>query len=842
MNEKYDIFISYRRLDDQGKISGRDQARLIAKQLELDGYHPFFDYSEIKDNEFDNVILPAIKNSRIFILVLSKDALNRCSNADDWVRREIETAIATGSKIINVSPDNNFNGWPNTLPESISAIKRIQISEIHFGSLFELSIKKLIDERILPGIQNIKIEENTQNFQQTDIDEEFVDFIEDILGEQNNPEELYQKGLALFHGKGVEKDRYTAVMYYEKAAKIGHPKAQRLLYGCYLHGIGVKENNEKAMYWLEKSASNQDFFAMYTMAELFREKKSYKQAYEYYKNIIDTYETLCPTPNMPNNESECTKSERYYLSSVINIGGFYENGLYLKKDYEQAKIWYRKAKELGEKEPLINLLDKIKAEANEGIVDDLPNLLSYEEKYELAQRYLFGLGLDQSFEKALPLLKECAQNGIYLAYKDLGLGYAKGRICTRNIPGTIQNMIEWKKDVSLGFQYLNKCANLIEDGEVYFELGMLYELGMGTHHDNAKALYWYKRAVNQKCVNAIKHIATLLKYGKIKRFQNDKNYIICEAYSIVISRECFYSSWQYVTQENSNDEEPFPPTSPIPFPHNLEDYLLINYYIGLLQDKECIKTIDSEFLNIEEYQTISKLLIQNWTLLESRIKENFFNLLELISGNDIAEAYNIDTLGNQIEAVDLGLPSGILWCSNNVYDASGYLYAWAESKSKNIFSWNNYFDCPNDFGKFKYINHNNAVFYDKENEDYSSIIEINAAKENFGPMWTIPSKSNWQELIDECKWEWTKNGNDLGYNVVGKSGNHIFLPVLNHVQGMGSYWSFNLNKKDSRYAEFLFFDKKRVTIKAAQRYLGLMIRPVATINNRGEEIDNRIGI
>ena len=56
-NRQYDIFISYRRLDEQGNISGRDQARLIAKQLELDGYHPFFDYSEIKDNEFDKVII-----------------------------------------------------------------------------------------------------------------------------------------------------------------------------------------------------------------------------------------------------------------------------------------------------------------------------------------------------------------------------------------------------------------------------------------------------------------------------------------------------------------------------------------------------------------------------------------------------------------------------------------------------------------------------------------------------------------------------------------------------------------------------------------------------------------
>ena len=162
--DNYDIFISYRRLDEQGNISGRDQARLIAKQLEIEGYRPFFDYSEIKDDEFDKVIIPAVENCKVFILVLTKDALCRCKNEDDWVRREIETAIKSGSKVINVSPDNMFNGWPDTLPKSLSVIRNIQISEIHFGSLFELSIKKLISERIVTGIEGNLLPANKGKF------------------------------------------------------------------------------------------------------------------------------------------------------------------------------------------------------------------------------------------------------------------------------------------------------------------------------------------------------------------------------------------------------------------------------------------------------------------------------------------------------------------------------------------------------------------------------------------------------------------------------------------------------------------------------------------------------
>ena len=75
MGKKYDIFISYRRLDEQGNISGRDQARFIAKQLELEGYYPFFDYSEFKDNEFDKVIIPAVENYKVFILIGKETAI-----------------------------------------------------------------------------------------------------------------------------------------------------------------------------------------------------------------------------------------------------------------------------------------------------------------------------------------------------------------------------------------------------------------------------------------------------------------------------------------------------------------------------------------------------------------------------------------------------------------------------------------------------------------------------------------------------------------------------------------------------------------------------------------------
>ena len=153
MNSKYDIFISYRRVDSEGRTSGRDIARTIKLELEKRGYKVFFDYSEIKDGDFEEIILPAVRNSKAFILVLSKDALIRCSNEGDWVRSEIATAIKSGCRIIPISPDYAFNGWPLTLPDELKIFTRIDVSDVAMGKLFEKSIDKLEEERIRPFIR-----------------------------------------------------------------------------------------------------------------------------------------------------------------------------------------------------------------------------------------------------------------------------------------------------------------------------------------------------------------------------------------------------------------------------------------------------------------------------------------------------------------------------------------------------------------------------------------------------------------------------------------------------------------------------------------------------------------
>lgn len=149
MNSKYDIFISYRR------DSGAQYARILQLMLSQRGFKVFLDYDELKDGVFGKRIKAAIQEAPIFLLVLSKDSLDRCKNDDDWVREEILCALQGGKKIIPVNPDKSFDGIHAPIPESIAAIvKDIHFSEIYFGQTLGLCVDFMISNRISPIVGN----------------------------------------------------------------------------------------------------------------------------------------------------------------------------------------------------------------------------------------------------------------------------------------------------------------------------------------------------------------------------------------------------------------------------------------------------------------------------------------------------------------------------------------------------------------------------------------------------------------------------------------------------------------------------------------------------------------
>ena len=112
---KYDVFISYRR------SGGGFLGMLLKENLEHKGYRVFFDVEDMDSGMFSSQIQHVIEQAPDFIIVLSGDALGKCTDSFDWMRLEIEWALGSGKNIIPVFT-RDFT-WPETLPKEIAAIK-----------------------------------------------------------------------------------------------------------------------------------------------------------------------------------------------------------------------------------------------------------------------------------------------------------------------------------------------------------------------------------------------------------------------------------------------------------------------------------------------------------------------------------------------------------------------------------------------------------------------------------------------------------------------------------------------------------------------------------------------
>lgn len=150
--DKYDIFISYRRKDENGKEWGTAVARNILQALEDRGYkgRVFFDHNKIGPEDFEKKILGAIKQAKVFLCVLTKNAMDNCINEGDWVRREICQAIESGLKIIFLNPDNEFNHklLPKGFPNDLEIVKTQNSLEVRSGQKFEVDIDDIVNNYI----------------------------------------------------------------------------------------------------------------------------------------------------------------------------------------------------------------------------------------------------------------------------------------------------------------------------------------------------------------------------------------------------------------------------------------------------------------------------------------------------------------------------------------------------------------------------------------------------------------------------------------------------------------------------------------------------------------------
>ena len=176
-------------------------------------------------------------------------------------------------------------------------------------------------------------------------------------------------------------------------------------------------------------------------------------------------------------------------------------------------------------------------------------------------------------------------------------------------------------------------------------------------------------------------------------------------------------------------------------------------------------------------------------------------------------------------AVDLGLPSGVKWADRNVGAKSteepGLFFSWGNVEGVEIGK-----AC--DFSEEAYAETEGAKL--KGNLDAAH----DAATVNLGAPWRMPTDEEFQELYDNCDWEWTTENGYYGVRFTSKiNGKSIFFSASGYGNGSswyyrgsyGYYWSASFYS--SRYARSLgFYSGGVIPQNISLRYFGFAVRAV----------------
>lgn len=190
--------------------------------------------------------------------------------------------------------------------------------------------------------------------------------------------------------------------------------------------------------------------------------------------------------------------------------------------------------------------------------------------------------------------------------------------------------------------------------------------------------------------------------------------------------------------------------------------------------------------------------------------------------------------------IDLGLPSGMLWATCNVGantpEEYGDYFAWGEIQPKDIYSLSNYQYSSGNLNKLsKYCN--DSEYGDNGFTDDLTVLmpEDDAAVANWGEGWRMPTREEWNELLNNTTHAWTTQNGVKGRLFTASNGEKIFLPAAGYywadtfcdAGGSSYYWSSMLDTDYPYDAwNFYFSYSGHYCVGSSHRFCGQSIRAV----------------
>ena len=461
-------------------------------------------------------------------------------------------------------------------------------------------------------------------------------------------------------------------------------------------------------------------------------------------------------------------AEKGDIDAQIKLANCFAKGQDVDQNLEEAAKWFKVAAELG----------------------------SDKAQYELGKLFLIGAGVAQDTLEALRWYTKAAEQDNVNAQGFLGSAYYYGIVVEQDRNQGVYWLTKAAEKGSIIYilqlaGFLSSMQNYSDAFKWYllgaekgspqaqFEVGYCYEIGQGVSKDYSEAIKWYMMAAEPNEESNIGSPDAQYRLG------------LCYENGRGVNKDLTEAIKWYSKAVNPIDNE---------LSANVDALFQLGqcYEFGRGVPKDYSKAIE----------WYSKASENGHSQANERIAT-----LKLFVGQ-------VNGKENGHEWVDLGL--SVKWATCNVgavnpYDYGSY-FAWGETSTKSRYSYDNYKFYEGgilDYRITKYHTKNRGTGSTHSGvEDNLVVLEKkdDAASVNWGGNWRMPTKEEFQELIDNCSWSVKSIGGKRGYLVTSKrNGNSIFFPSAGQMIGDsfiargddGMYWSSTVLSSMPEWAWFL---------------------------------------
>ena len=302
---------------------------------------------------------------------------------------------------------------------------------------------------------------------------------------------LWERGVVLEWGMGVERNLKEAATWYRAAAEQRHALAQHNLGWLYHYGKGVEQDDAVAVGWWRKAAERGFVRSQNILAHRYYVGdgvgQDYAEAVRWWRKA----------------------AEQGHAEAQENLGWRYLDGKGVEVDYAEAAHWMREAAERGRAKAQTTLAHFYSAGFAavtyvRGVPDYDQAAFWYRKAaiqgYSEAQHFL-GLYLEaiaEDFSEAAEWFRKAANQGLQEAQYSIGKLYERGQ----GVEKSPKQAAHWyNRAADQGF------------ADAQHGLGQLFERGEGVEKNHERAFYWYRKAAEKGFLEAQHSLGQLFKRG-----------------------------------------------------------------------------------------------------------------------------------------------------------------------------------------------------------------------------------------------------------------------------------------------------------------------------------------